>query len=159
MGEINTDNPCGEIALSAPQPCVLKHGIDPATLPWPCFIEHGSPIGEVWSLSQEVQKRADAEDMPVRWVFNDCELIAYPGNSHQVLIDQWDVETKRRETRKINARFGITTHQTAVTYVGGQRGGKTEAMRLHILKARKAKKGEKALTLMDILAKDNHDHE
>lgn len=160
MGE--SENPCGEIVLGASQKCVLPPGIDPATLPWPCFIEHGSPIGDVVSLAVKVQTRANDEDMPVRWIFNDHELIAYPGNKPEDLLDQWNVKEERRSEQRSNARWQVQKDEdlkvyaaldaevTLSLYEAGRRSGKTEAMRMHVLKARNPKNPK---TLMEILAK------
>jgi len=121
-------NPCGEIPLGDPQYTVLKE----RESQWPCIIEAGD-IPDPMTLdtaNRMAQAEADDEGVPVRFCYQGAGFIAYPNAG-------------------IKADPAIPMfHQTAVTFTGGQRGGKTSRMKADMEK-----------TLMEILAKDGGDHE
>ena len=99
---------------------------------WPCIIEAGD-IPDPMTLdtaNRMAQAEADDEGVPVRFYYQGAGFIAYPNAG-------------------IKADPAIPMfHQTAVTFTGAQRGGKTARMKTDMEK-----------TLMEILAKDGGDHE
>jgi hypothetical protein len=125
-------NPCGEIPLGPLQYTVLKG----RESPWPCFIEAGPVSSELEfnSICSSMQRRADEEEVPVRFSVTGAVWVAFPGEPMPV------AEPAQHKYRPSN----FIWHQTAIT--GGMRGGKTQQMREEIKK-----------TLMEILAEEKDD--